>query len=90
MRSLGGPPRARTRAIDLLTDFCVCQQLYLIHWPVAFKPGNELFPKTSDGSELTLNRDVSISQTWKGAFRFPLSCSSPLPLKLTLYPLSQP
>ncbi len=59
----------------------MCQQLYLIHWPVAFKPGNELFPKTSDGSELALNRDVSISQTWKGAFRFPLSCSSPLPVE---------
>ncbi|GJN71744.1 mitochondrial glycerol dehydrogenase Gld1 [Purpureocillium lilacinum] len=47
--------------------------LYLIHWPVAFKPGNELFPKTSDGSELALNRDVSISQTWKAMTELPKS-----------------
>ncbi|UNI17176.1 D/L-glyceraldehyde reductase [Purpureocillium takamizusanense] len=47
--------------------------LYLIHWPVAFKPGNDLFPKTSDGSELALNRDVSISQTWKAVTELPKS-----------------
>ncbi|KAL3956045.1 hypothetical protein ACCO45_008891 [Purpureocillium lilacinum] len=58
--------------------------LYLIHWPVAFKPGNELFPKTSDGSELALNRDVSISQTWKGAHDGAPQVQGPLRWRLQL------
>lgn len=46
----------------LLTD----AQLYLIHWPVAFKPGDSLFPKTNNDTEVDLDRGVSISETWKG------------------------
>ena len=44
-------------------------QLYLIHWPVAFKTGDELFPKTNNDTEVDISSDVSISQTWKGRQR---------------------
>ncbi|XP_014604340.1 PREDICTED: uncharacterized protein LOC106786945 [Polistes canadensis] len=38
--------------------------LYLIHWPFAFKEGDELFPTKSDGiPELS---DVDYVDTWKG------------------------
>ncbi|KAG5931051.1 mitochondrial glycerol dehydrogenase Gld1, partial [Claviceps sorghi] len=47
--------------------------LYLIHWPVAFKSGDELFPKTADGSEVVLNRGVTIAQTWKAVTELPKS-----------------
>ncbi|KAJ1024967.1 hypothetical protein NDA18_004253 [Ustilago nuda] len=39
--------------------------LYLIHWPVAFVPGNDLVPKTEDGKQTLIDRDVSIVDTWK-------------------------
>ncbi|KAJ9474179.1 Xylose reductase 1 [Pseudozyma hubeiensis] len=39
--------------------------LYLIHWPVAFAPGSDLVPKTSDGSQTVLDRETSIIDTWK-------------------------
>ncbi|KAK7408522.1 mitochondrial glycerol dehydrogenase Gld1 [Neonectria punicea] len=46
--------------------------LYLIHWPVAFKPGNELFPKASpESTEVELNRNVSITDTWKAVTKLP-------------------
>ncbi|KYK56609.1 NADP-dependent glycerol dehydrogenase [Drechmeria coniospora] len=47
--------------------------LYLIHWPVAFPSGDALFPKSSDGSEVMLDRQVSISQTWKAVTELPKS-----------------
>lgn len=37
--------------------------LYLIHWPIAYKDGDELFPTNADGS-LTLS-DVDYVDTWK-------------------------
>ncbi|EGY16646.1 aldehyde reductase [Verticillium dahliae VdLs.17] len=48
--------------------------LYLIHWPVAFKKtdGNP-FPVTSDGSEVDLDLDVSIVDTWKAMVELPKS-----------------
>ncbi|KAF7551385.1 hypothetical protein G7Z17_g5069 [Cylindrodendrum hubeiense] len=46
--------------------------LYLIHWPVAFKAGDSLFPKaTPESTEVELNRDVSISTTWKAVTKLP-------------------
>ncbi|KAJ1034769.1 hypothetical protein NDA13_001023 [Ustilago tritici] len=39
--------------------------LYLIHWPVAFVPGKDLVPKTEDGKQTLIDRDVSIVDTWK-------------------------
>lgn len=38
--------------------------LYLIHWPIAHKDGDELFPKTADG-KIHLD-DVDYLETWKG------------------------
>lgn len=48
-------------------------QLYLIHWPVAFAPGNGLFPKNAEGTETLLNKNVSIVQTWKAVTELPKS-----------------
>lgn len=48
-------------------------QLYLIHWPVAFAPGHGLFPKNAEGTETTLNKNVSIVQTWKAVTELPKS-----------------
>lgn len=45
--------------------------LYLIHWPIAFAAGDELFPKDANGT--ALNRNVSISQTWKALTELPKS-----------------
>ncbi|RFU75305.1 nadp-dependent glycerol dehydrogenase [Trichoderma arundinaceum] len=47
--------------------------LYLIHWPVAFVSGSGLFPEAADGSEMQLNRNVSIIQTWKAVTELPKS-----------------
>ncbi|KZZ99607.1 NADP-dependent glycerol dehydrogenase [Moelleriella libera RCEF 2490] len=47
--------------------------LYLIHWPVAFQPGQVLSPHTADGSECALNRSVTVSQTWKAVTKLPKS-----------------
>ncbi|VDK35637.1 unnamed protein product [Taenia asiatica] len=37
--------------------------LYLVHWPVAYKPGDELVPIDKDGK--TIYDDVEIEATWK-------------------------
>ncbi|KAF7561790.1 hypothetical protein G7046_g2348 [Stylonectria norvegica] len=48
--------------------------LYLIHWPVAFKPGENLFPKVpGNDAEIELYRDVTISETWKAVTELPKS-----------------
>ncbi|GFS73701.1 aldo-keto reductase family 1 member B1 [Nephila pilipes] len=38
--------------------------LYLIHWPIAYKEGDELFPKNEKGEMLT--SDLDFKETWKG------------------------
>lgn len=38
--------------------------LYLVHWPMASKSGDELFPKDSNGA--TLMTDTDYLDTWKG------------------------
>ncbi|KAF4981280.1 hypothetical protein FZEAL_2906 [Fusarium zealandicum] len=46
--------------------------LYLIHWPVAFKNGTELFPTTEgDKSLVDLDRGVSITDTWRAVTKLP-------------------
>ncbi|KII94321.1 hypothetical protein PLICRDRAFT_101939 [Plicaturopsis crispa FD-325 SS-3] len=40
--------------------------LYLIHWPVPFRPGKELSPTTPDGKEVLIDTDApSITEIWK-------------------------
>ncbi|RDA82688.1 hypothetical protein CP532_6342 [Ophiocordyceps camponoti-leonardi (nom. inval.)] len=46
--------------------------LYLMHWPVAFQPGDNLFPKGADG-QVVLDQSVSICQTWKAMTQLPKS-----------------
>ena len=36
--------------------------LYLMHWPVSFKPGGEMIPKAEDGKAIL--DDTSITETW--------------------------
>jgi len=45
---------------DLGLDYV---DLFLIHWPSAFKPGEELFPKDKSGKTETAN--ISYVDTWK-------------------------
>lgn len=45
---------------DLGTDYV---DLYLMHWPSAFKSGSEKFPKDKDGK--TLTSTTSYVETWK-------------------------
>jgi len=53
-------PSLKTSLKDLGVDFV---DLYLIHWPVAFKEGNDLSPKDADGKFLF--SDVDFCDTWK-------------------------
>jgi len=47
--------------------------LYLIHWPVAFKQnGRVLMPKKND-NEIDLDMDVSLVDTWKAMLELPKS-----------------
>ncbi|CAH0394359.1 unnamed protein product [Bemisia tabaci] len=49
----------KTTLTDLQLDYL---DLYLIHWPQAYKEGGELFPADGDKG---LYSDVSITDTWK-------------------------
>lgn len=46
-------------------------QLYLVHWPVAFKTGDAYFPlvenSTVEGGDCDIDNNISIVDTWKGA-----------------------
>ncbi|MCJ8742965.1 hypothetical protein PDJAM_G00088260 [Pangasius djambal] len=46
---------------DLQLDYL---DLYLVHWPMGFKPGPEEFPMDSEG--FTINDDTSFLETWEG------------------------
>lgn len=46
---------------DLQLDYV---DLFLIHWPIAYKEGDELFPKDENNKMLTEN--IDITETWKG------------------------
>lgn len=50
---------------QLGTDYL---DLYLIHWPVAFKPGDDLFPKTADG-KADIDWETGVVETWKEVVR---------------------
>lgn len=48
--------------------------LYLIHWPVAFTNGGELFPrKAGDDTQTDIYEGVTLSQTWKAMTELPKS-----------------
>ncbi|KAF8554832.1 Aldo/keto reductase [Imleria badia] len=42
--------------------------LYLVHWPVAFAPGNGLFPGSESG-EVELDTQTSLIDTWKAMIK---------------------
>lgn len=45
-------------------------QLYLVHWPVAFQKGESYFPLVAnsnvEGGDVIIDDGVSIVDTWKG------------------------
>ncbi|KAG6382068.1 NADP-dependent oxidoreductase domain-containing protein [Boletus reticuloceps] len=43
--------------------------LYLIHWPVAFKPGKTLLPVNEAAGELELDTETSLVDTWKAMMK---------------------
>lgn len=45
--------------------------LYLVHWPVAFKEGAGLFPKDQSTGQVQLNLDTSLVDTWKAMIALP-------------------
>ncbi|XP_032672316.1 aldo-keto reductase family 1 member B1-like [Odontomachus brunneus] len=53
-------PTIKRTLADLGLDYV---DLYLIHWPVGFKEGDNLFPKNADGT--TTLSDVDYVDTWK-------------------------
>ncbi|KAF7290049.1 Aldo keto reductase [Mycena chlorophos] len=48
--------------------------LYLIHWPVAFPPGNGLFPPhPTKANEIALDTETTLVDTWKAMIALPKS-----------------
>ena len=39
--------------------------LYLIHWPSAFAPGDDTFPRDAETGVVVLDREVKIQETWR-------------------------
>jgi len=56
-----------TSLAQLRTDYI---DVWLIHWPVAFQPGDNLQPASADGKERVIDKDApSITETWKEVVR---------------------
>ncbi|OJJ43931.1 hypothetical protein ASPZODRAFT_168775 [Penicilliopsis zonata CBS 506.65] len=51
--------------------------LYLVHWPIAFKRGANYFPliqgSTVEGGDVEIDDDLSIVDTWKAMIKLPKS-----------------
>lgn len=64
--------------VEKALDECLAEleleylDLYLIHWPVAFKTGDNLFPLESQNDVLIVD-DISIVDTWKAVTKLPKS-----------------
>ena len=51
---------------QLLTSYL---DVYLMHWPVAFRPGKEFMPNGDDGSQAIDKEAPSFVETWKNMCR---------------------
>lgn len=42
----------------------------MVHWPVAFPPGNDLFPRVPNEQDVTLiDTETSLVDTWKAMIK---------------------
>ncbi|PKY03342.1 aldehyde reductase 1 [Aspergillus campestris IBT 28561] len=71
------------KVVEASLDECLAEleldylDLYLIHWPVAFKTGSELFPLVQGsplpGGDVEIDDSISIVDTWKAMTQLPKS-----------------
>ncbi|KAE8393005.1 hypothetical protein ETB97_002773 [Aspergillus alliaceus] len=69
--------------VEKALDECLAEleleylDLYLVHWPVAFKTGSELFPlienSSVEGGDVIIDDSISIVDTWKAMTKLPKS-----------------